>query len=164
MAPVYLVAEDEITLARRIAEQLPATLSPAQAGGLSDPTFREREIVEPFGWTMTAGSAISIQRSNGGPFALSATSGIPYSGEVLRQLLVLPPGRYRFAYDGELGDNSAWILRCTNSGKSLISTNGADSHIFMVPVTECEGQWLTLESRALGPVDIKIRSVRISRE
>jgi hypothetical protein len=161
LAPAYLIAADEVGLARRIASRLPQGSAPAINGGLSDPDFRQPQVVAPFGWTFPNSDAIDIRRPTRIASALYGSSSLPFEGEILRQLLVLPSGRYIFRFDGELGENTGWNLRCTSTGRTLMDNNVSFSKEILVPSEGCTGQWLTLESRALGVVKLKLRSVQL---
>lgn len=162
IAPVYLVSNGEIRLARQIASQLPPAQRPAKGGGVSEGSFRDTNVAEPFGWTFTSSSQVSVLPPGGQAETLTISSSMAYSGELARQLLTLPPGRYRLRATGELGSNTSWQLTCTPGSQALAPAgrSGGD-FVFEVPKTQCEGQWLRLEARAIGPLEVNLREVRI---
>lgn len=163
LAPVHLVSKGEIGLARAIALQLPPDRRPARDGIISEQNFQDTGVVEPFGWTYTPASQVVVTLPVVDGDALSISSSAAYSGELARQLLTLPAGRYRLRTAGRLGNNAHWSLTCTPGGQSLHQKAGTADFAFEVPRTGCAGQWLTLEARAIGPIDINLQRVETIR-
>lgn len=162
LAPVYLVSSGEIELARRIAMQLPEGKRPSSDGGISNGDFSASDVVAPFGWSWTDASNVQIRRPSANRDTLEVGSIVAHSGEIGRQLLTLRPGVHRIDFEGTLGGNADWTLRCTPSGRELLSLSTGSGAQFSVPASGCEGQWLRLSSRALGSLDIALREITIS--
>ena len=122
--------------------------------GIYDPTFAGLPGLPPFNWQFI--------ESNGGVAERSGSSGlqVQYYGRgdarLVEQMLVLPPGRYRFSskVEGSVPPESgrlAWQLSCHKSGSTpldLSLTSGGDtqrvvSSEFTIP-SGCASQWLAL--------------------
>lgn len=162
LAPAYLVAEDQVRLAREIAAKLSEKQVPAANGGLSDNTFSNDDIIAPFGWDWSTSRQLSIDKAADKGGSLEIRSTLPFSGEIMRQMLTLPAGRYRLSYRGHLGDNSGWVLRCASTNRTLLSNETRPIATFSVPSSGCDGQWLFLTAKALGPLDIRLDRVDLS--
>lgn len=88
-----------------------------------------------------------------------------------RQLLALPPGRYRLWTQTEGADpvdSIAWLLRCT--GGTVVATlrlskSGGGDEVFEIP-RNCAAQWMELKGlvpEAQATVETRILGVKITR-
>ncbi len=136
---------------------------------LYDPDFRDSTALPPFNWQLTS-SAIGLAERR------SSRLQVIYYGQadgvLARQLLVLAPGRYRFAAPATgaagNGEGSAlnWAVRCAGTEPALVLASAPAAHAtlaFNVP-SSCAAQWLELAGRAsdigreseiaIGPVSL----------
>jgi hypothetical protein len=124
----------------------------------------------PFGWEFPSGSSGHSERESGG-------LRVRYDGRdpmiLARQVLLLPPGRYRLdhkitATEGPL-PNLAWRIDCIAPRKTLLDLSLAETFTFernqspdfSVPAQGCAGQSLSLVGRSL-PVP-SMRSALVSK-
>jgi len=147
-------------------------LSAGQASALIfDAGFREMPASPPFNWTLTAGSLGAADIRNGG-------LAIDYygrdSGVLTSQLLVLSPGRYRFAFTVDAGqtDNAArlgWTIACATGAKPALAsakvvagpTRRRLATEFVVPA-DCPAQTLSLVGEAgdlPAPTNVSVRDL-----
>ena len=109
--------------------------------------FRKIPSLPPFGWELVASAAGFAEVGNG-------SLRILYYGredsELASQLLLLPPGRYRFRapIKGRLAPGAlAWTLRCREGASQLLEQRvgeGGTSVEFAVPSARCDAQLLQL--------------------
>ena len=122
---------------------------------LNDPSFTETRDLFPFGWVFAETADLSAQREPGpagGGLAFEARAGA--AGEVARQVLMLPVGRYRLSWTATLAGGSEaqprWALYCLEgSNRELVrpipSGSGATRSVsFAVPAADCAAQAVTL--------------------
>lgn len=147
-------------------------LSDAQANApIFNAGFAEGRNAPPFDWSLAAGSLGAADMRNNG-------LAIDYygrdSGDLASQILVLKPGRYRFAVAIDPGktDNAAklfWSLTCRTDGKASLMNlpviAGAAKRTIaadLVVPADCPAQTLTLRSEAgefPAPVSVTIRDL-----
>jgi hypothetical protein len=166
-----LVEQNRFAEARAIWARV-YRLSPAQASTpIFDADFREVSASPPFNWTLTAGSLGAADIRNGG-------LAIDYygrdSGVLASQLLVLSPGRYRFAFTVDAGqtDNAArlgWTVACATGAKTALAsarvvagpTRRRLATEFVVPA-DCPAQTLSLMGEAgdlPAPTNVTVRDL-----
>ena len=128
--------------------------------------YRQLAAPPPFNWAFASGRGGFAEPGNGSLRVLH------YGREdvaLASQLLLLPPGRYRFsapASGSAAAGALAWTLSCAG-GKILfeISPGEAVSAMFDVPADGCTAQRLALKGRALdAPQESDIRVGRTSLE
>ncbi len=117
----------------------------------------------PFAWIFGTAQGVLAERlppQGERPTRLEFQTSGYSAGEVVRQLTVLEPGRYRFSFLGgsDANDNAArpiWTLQCFGRGgqvfsqKILGSAKGARGGlIFQIPANDCAAQWLRLDASA----------------
>lgn len=141
-----------------------------RGGFLRDPDFRNASEMPPFGWQLID-SAVGVaeRRAGGGLHAIFYGS---QSGNLVRQLLLLRPGRYRLAADakGRIGDPGAlvWTVWCGQGqilAEMLVQPGATRAVDLTVPAT-CAAQWLELRTRAqdiAGDSDVVIPEIRLER-
>ena len=120
-----------------------------RTAGLFDPEFRNASALPPFNWQLTSSSLGLAERRSG---RLQVIFYGQDSGPLARQLLLLPPGRYRLsapATGGDGVDSLLWLVRCDGPppaelGRATIRPGGL---AFEVPAN-CPAQWLELVGRA----------------
>jgi hypothetical protein len=133
-----------------------ARLPEGQPPLIYDPDFKGLPGAPPFNWDLLQGGAGTAQPTTNG-------LEVQYYGRanatLARQLLMLPPGAYRFSVHAE-GDASgeggklAWRLYCQRTETNLFDLPLEDLNYpgddiateFSVP-TNCPEQWLQLEGR-----------------
>lgn len=99
-------------------------LTRAQASApIFDAAFAELPASAPFNWTLVAGS-LGAADIRGGGLAIDYYG--RDSGVLASQLLVLAPGRYRFAFTVDAGttDNAArlgWTIACATGAKPVLA-------------------------------------------
>lgn len=125
-----------------------------------DGRFAATETPSLFDWVLIEepGTIVSIQRGeNGGVLDFAASSGI--AGTLLRQVQLLPPGRYLLEGHSQGIDQPAesrpyWTLTCRNNGRELgrvamtnsAESNGRFSGVINLPIG-CPEQILSLIAR-----------------
>lgn len=126
----------------------------------------------PFNWQFTSarGAIIEIADTDGDRALRAQFSGARVSLESVGQLLVLPPGTYRFS-GRMLAENLRttrgvwWRVFCAGQGgetlgrTDLISGSLPWTYFnfqFVVPMTGCEAQWLRFENPARVPSEAQI--------
>lgn len=140
-------------------------------GDLYDGNFDGLPGPPPFNWQLPRikGGFVELAAAPGGPGgkALHLSFGGGVAPVVLaRQLLVLPPGRYRLfgqarttRFESALG--LIWTLRCAEGSRATAGQTGAvlDSPAwgpiaaeFEIRPADCSAQWLTLEQAAHRPI------------
>jgi hypothetical protein len=123
---------------------------------LYDPGFEGRPGGPPFNWEFASSNVGSAERARGSALSIEFFGRV--SGPLVSQLLVLPPGRYRLAFEaeGDAKDGSLkWRVGC-RSGQTLVEIplRGLTfapkpfAGEFAVPAGGCDGQWLRLEGVA----------------
>jgi hypothetical protein len=152
-----LVAQGRYDAARSVwqrVHRLPAT---AFATPIFNAGFARSTASPPFNWALASGSLGAADIRAGG---LSIDYYGRESGDLASQLLVLRPGRYRFAVTVEPGNTDAtsrltWTVACASGTKAVLMNApvtaaaarrriGAD---FAVPA-DCPAQTLTLRGEA----------------
>lgn len=142
---------------------------------LFNPTFRGNRYLPPFNWELTStGGAIAEPARGGGLQVL-------YFGRedvvLARQLLLLPPGRYRLAGEvtGELGSGSsiAWTVTCAPGKQQVLDLalgkKASDNKVagdFVVPAQGCAAQWLELTGRGQEfpkPAEFRIMALQLAK-
>jgi hypothetical protein len=122
-----------------------------------DPDFTGRPGPPPFNWAYGEGNLGAAERGGG---ALEVVYYGRDSGALTRQLLLLPPGRYRLAVEGEgdatgQGSRMFWRLVCA-AGDAVLAElpveglSGAPKRFAAnatVPAN-CPAQWLRLDGEA----------------
>lgn len=147
-------------------------IAPAQAAlPIFNAGFTAKPSSPPFDWALTANSIGAADIRNG-------SLAIDYygrdSGDLATQLLVLAPGRYRFAFTVDPGKSDAaaplfWTLDCAKGDKTRLMNvqvvaGAAKRRIaadVMVPVT-CPAQTLTLRGEAgefPAPSNVTVRDL-----
>jgi hypothetical protein len=147
-------------------------LTPAQGSApIFDASFRDTPASAPFNWTLVAGSLGAADIRDGG-------LAIDYygrdSGALASQLLVLAPGRYRFAFTVDAGttDNAArlgWTIACATGAKPVLASARIAAAAsrrrlateFTVPLG-CPAQTLTLVGEAgdlPAPTTVTVRDL-----
>lgn len=140
-------------------------------GDLYDGNFNGLPGPPPFNWQIPKikGGYVELAQAPSGPGggALHLSFGGGVAPIVLtRQLLVLPPGRYRLfgqvhtdRFDSALG--LTWTLRCAEGSREVSGETGPITESagwspiaaeFEVRATDCSAQWLTLEQAAHRPI------------
>lgn len=138
----------------------------ADARRSRDPRFADvGDAPTPFDWTAIneGGVSTSIQRGEGGGiFEFSAPASI--GGPLLRQIQMLPPGKYRLTGHGSgieqpPASRPYWVLLCRADGRELArvvlpasSQDGGNFDGSMVVPGGCPVQMLTLVARASDAV------------
>ncbi len=150
-------------------------IAPAQAAALiTNAGFRETAALVPFDWTLTAsGLGAADIRNN----SLVVDYYGRDSGDLARQLLILKPGRYRFAFTVDPGktDGAAklyWSLACgstvlsdRNQLMNVAVTATAKPHRIAAEIvipTGCPAQTLTLRGEAgdfPSPLSVTLRDL-----
>lgn len=145
-------------------------LSAAQTGApIFDADFGTTPTRSAFDWSLAAGSLGAADLRDG---ALAITFYGRESGELVRQLLVLKPGQYRFSVVVDAGRSDTaprlfWSLACASQeGAQLMTVPvvaaarqrriGADAHV----PPDCPAQTLTLRGEAgdlPAPVSVTLR-------
>jgi hypothetical protein len=140
-------------------------------GDLYDGRFDGLPGPPPFNWQLPRlkGASVELapvpQGPGGGALRLSF-SGRPAPVVLARQLLVLPPGRYRLLGQARTENfvsaaGLTWTLRCAEGSKALAGETGAINESpgwapiaaeFEVRPGDCSAQWLTLEQAAHRPI------------
>lgn len=144
-----LIAARQYDRAKLLWERTAGIPAGAQSADLFDPDFRNASALPPFNWQLTSSSLGLAERRSG---RLQVIFYGQDSGTLARQLLLLPPGRYRLsapATGGDRSDSLLWLVRCdgpspSELGRAPIRQNGL---AFEVP-GNCPAQWIELVGRA----------------
>lgn len=165
-----LVEQQRYAPARAVWQRI-YRLSDAQAAApVFDAGFARTVAAPPFAWTLTANSLGAADIRNN---ALAIDYYGRDSGDLASQLLVLAPGRYRFAVTVDPGktDNAArlfWSLTCATGKASLMNlriTAGATKRRIAADATVpagCPAQLLTLRGEAgefPAPISVTVRDL-----
>jgi len=132
--------------------------------------FKRLAAPPPFNWDFSSSSAGVAEPDNGRLRVL-------YYGRdptsLASQLLLLPPGQYRFEslVTGQMGGGSLrWIIQCVGGGGQpgdvTIAEPGMKAIQFTVPPAKCDAQWLELRGvpqDAPQQADVQIGSATIRR-
>ncbi|MBC3941318.1 hypothetical protein [Sphingomonas albertensis] len=169
-----LVARGQYPVARSVWQRIYG-VAPAQSAALiTNAGFRKTAASPPFDWTLTAsGLGAADIRNN----SLMVDYYGRDSGDLARQLLVLQPGRYRFAFTVDPGKTDAaaklyWSLACgtvassdQNQLMNVAVTATAKPHRvateIVVPAS-CPAQTLTLRGEAgdfPSPLGVTLRDL-----
>lgn len=149
-APWLRTALDTLVAKRRYGEAraLWERISGTRSAGLFDGDFRNPSALPPFNWELTSSSLGLAERRSG---RLQVMFYGQDSGTLARQLLLLPPGRYRLSAPSSSADGSGalyWLVRCDQgAGEITRAPVGQGGLTFTVP-TGCPAQWLELNGRA----------------
>jgi hypothetical protein len=149
-APWLRTALDTLVANRRYGEAraLWERISRARSAGLFDGDFRNPSPLPPFNWELTSSSLGLAERRSG---RLQVMFYGLDSGTLARQLLLLPPGRYRLNAPSSSADGSGalhWLVRCDQgAGEITRAPVGQGGLTFTVPAG-CPAQWLELNGRA----------------
>jgi hypothetical protein len=140
-------------------------------GDLYDGDFDGLPGPPPFNWRLPRLKGVSVELAPAPEGPGGGTLHLGFGGGaapvvLARQLLVLPPGRYRLLgqartqrFDSALG--LTWTLRCAEGGKGLAGETGPINESpgwapiaaeFEVRTGDCSAQWLTLEQAAHRPI------------
>lgn len=160
-----LVAKQQYAQARRLWERTAGIADGGGSPGLFDPDFRNDRALPPFNWALTSSSVGLAERRSG---RLQVIFYGQSGGNLARQLMLLPPGRYRLAAPARGGGPSDllfWHVRCASGAAAEIGRAPArqESVSFAVPAN-CPAQWLELNGRssdfgretelAIGPLSL----------
>ena len=164
-----LVEHRQYARARMLWARTAGIAQSATLGLLFDPNFSDSAALPPFNWELTSSTLGLAERRSG---RLQAIYYGQEEGVLARQLLVLGPGRYRFAAPArggaESGEGSAliWTARCAdaNGGEPLASAPASAGGLAFTVPQSCAAQWLELVGRssdtgreiemAIGPVSL----------
>lgn len=169
-----LVERGQYTAAKSVWQRIYGLSSAQAAMPITNAGFRETKPSPPFDWTLTA-SSLGAADLRGGGLAVDYYG--RDSGALASQLLVLQPGRYRFAITVDPGKTDAtatlsWTLACKAGASdtrdplmTLPVTATAKPHrlaaAIMVPAN-CPSQILTLRGEAgefPSPVSVTLREL-----
>ena len=151
-----------------------AHVAPAVERGVFDAGFAGSDAPQPFNWTLTSSTVGLAERQPGG--RLHVIFYAQEDGVLASQLLLLKPGRHRFAMQ-VLGEPSranalTWTLTCADSKAQLLSVPLSDAKklapglAFEVPA-DCAAQALVLAGSApemAQQVDITIARLSLKQE
>ena len=164
-----LIVDRQYARARGVwAEFAKVKLDPADL--LYDPGFKRADEPPPFNWALTSSTVGLAERQRAG--GLHVIYYGQEDGPLASQLIILPPGTYRFVAkaDGPDGDGQLrWALRCASDNSAIGSTGlreAASGWRFTVP-PGCPAQFLELvgvSSEAAQQLDLTIRAVSLQRE
>ena len=145
---------------------------PISRGALYDPGFADSVSPPPFNWELMSSAVGLAERQPGG--RLHVIFHGQQDGLLARQLLVLPPGRYRLsmavAGNPDRGGALNWSIRCSASqspfsGISLEALR-KQAWSFTVPAN-CGAQWLELSGvsgEIEQPSDFVMSKLKLSAE
>ena len=169
-----LVERGQYRIARSVWQRIYGIASTQAAAPITNAGFRETAASPPFDWTLTAsGLGAADIRNN----SLIVDYYGRDSGDLARQLLVLQPGRYRFAFTVDPGKTDGagklyWSLACgstaptdRNQLMNVGVTANAKPHRItgeIVIPTGCPAQTLTLRSEAgdfPSPLSVTLRDL-----
>ncbi|RZL73859.1 MAG: hypothetical protein EOP66_12240 [Sphingomonas sp.] len=172
---IQLIRSGRYTAARSAWQRIYAVPWPRNAALIHNAGFDKTSTAPPFDWTLAAGSLGAADRRNG---SLAVEYYGRETGDLASQLLVLQPGRYRFAVTVDPGNTAMggklfWSLACGARAFELHQamlmtvavTAGAKTNriatAFVVPAN-CPVQMLTLrgESGAFPmPLGVTLRNL-----
>ena len=170
-----LVDRGELARAHAIWSRLLGDDGSPRDRGLYDPEFRGLPGPPPFNWVLEMSADGFAERSAGG-------LNVEYYGRndarLASQLMLLPAGRYRLAFEAEgqaEGEEGqlAWTVSCHPGDSVLVAvpivgvefTPKRFTGEFTVP-QGCAGQWLRLSGESAEfpkPQQVTIRDLRIAR-
>ena len=131
--------------------------------------FEHEDRAVPFEWQYAAGDVVAEREVSAGQGSVAFRADDGVTGEVMRQLLVLSPGRYTIsaAQTLEHPDRThlAWNVSCAGGRAPLarLPVSSAASP-FAIPTDGCAAQWLSLrlEDAGEGAVTGRIAKVRLT--
>lgn len=144
-----LVSVNDFTAARRLA----ASGGGAPSALLNGPNFADTSVAPPFGWDLAVNTTGAAERNGGG---LSVAYYGREPGQLVAQLLTLPPGAYvvsiDYVSDGGTPGAIGVTLTCAESrtvfaAVPLAARIGSRQNLKVpvtVPAQGCEAQWLRL--------------------
>ncbi|QIK95849.1 hypothetical protein G7076_04640 [Sphingomonas sp. HDW15A] len=138
--------------------------STEDGGAVTNSTFVDWNAPPPFNWQLTPGAAGLVEYRKEGGLAVIYYAREP--AEFARQLILLPPGRYRLRSSVEGGakaNDLVWRLKC-NEGEAIAEVSLGAGGDFRVP-QNCKGQWLMLAGKPAdvpSTTSVVIRKVGIS--
>ena len=130
----------------------------AASAGVYDGRFLGKPGGAPFNWEFTASELGAAERASGGGIDVDYYGRL--SGPLARQLILLPPGRYRLSFRSEgsanaQGSRLVWRVACDGAQGALAETvvraGNAPKVVsadFAIPSSTCPAQWLSLEGVA----------------
>lgn len=146
-------------------------ISPPPSDLIFDATFQRPDVPAPFNWALTSSSVGLAERQAGGRLHVLFYG--QDDGVLAKQLLVLPPGRYRLAMHvgGDLAHARAlsWGVTCVGAEKALVAVplaSAAPNATFVVPAG-CAAQSLGLMASAPDipqQSDVTISGLSLSRD
>jgi hypothetical protein len=144
-----LVAKQQYAQAHRLWQRTAGIAQERGEPGLFDPGFRNDHALPPFNWELTSSSVGLAERRSGRLHVIFYGQA---SGALARQLLLLPPGRYRIAAPASGGGSADllfWQVRCASAPSTEFGRAPAKGGRlpFAVPAN-CPAQWLELNGRA----------------
>lgn len=141
--------------------------------------FQSAEGLPPFDWSFTDGAEIAgfrqLRDAASGDYSLFVTTTSGLTGEVARQLLLLPAGRYRLSFiAGQLPADALSRpqvrVLCANATETPLAAARPDPAArgrgvadFTVSSAQCTAQWLSISSGADEQNSPWIDSVAIRR-
>ncbi len=126
-----------------------------------DGDFDREPQFTPFDW-MIGGETVSASRFDNGTgthdYRLTFSAPSESFGDIARQLLILPPGRYRTSFNaGVTGAQLRLSISCAGPSRSglaeSVSIGGAISVSFSVPKQGCDAQWFAVVLPAVKDPD-----------
>lgn len=127
-----------------------------------DQKFEHESQLTPFDWMIGSSDSISVSRTLDGDginqHQLAFTASAGGSGDLARQLLVLPPGEYRASVDADVkGADVRMSLSCADIARlGLAETPIAgrrSSGVFVVPSQGCKAQWIAIKLITVADLD-----------
>jgi hypothetical protein len=134
-------------------------------GLINDPNFKRLDAPEPFGWLLGSGAGGFAEFAPGG--GLSIVYYGRETAELAKQLLILPPGRYRVRSTlaaGSAPGNVQWVVTCADN-RDIASVAVGKAADIAIPAT-CRSASLRLVGMPNSPsttVDFRLQSVDIAR-
>ena len=154
-----LVKKGEIERAYRLWARFTGAAGPASGKGIYDGRFQGLPGSPPFNWEFVSSGAGIAEKAKGPAVQVEYYGRQPTT--LATQLLMLKPGRYRFAFRAEgdaTGDGSkvAWTLECLPGTPALLElpitkltyAGKVIAGDFTVPTEGCSAQWLRLVGRS----------------
>ena len=131
-------------------------------GAAHNGDFESDGDLQPFDWAYGDGDGvrgIRLPKKVGSlqQFALYYELDSGKQGEIARQMVVLPPGKYQLSGAHNISDNDqlgslTWQIICADTNVAVLNgstTNPSLETRFVVPTSGCGAQWLILNARAL---------------